>query len=139
MAEGTQAALSAASRSWPTIHRETSIPEPLNDALVARHMGAELMSFTLLSDLPLRESSYQPRHSSSRWAAAGSGRLARAMHIAVSRSRAGRPEPQQLSARFLAISRDAASSCPFLEASTAHGPPRCPCPCGRAVPGPCLR
>src|SRR6185437_10291694 len=69
---------------------------------VARQMGAELMSFTLLTDLPRRESRYQPRHSSSRWARAGSGRLAEAMRVAFSRSWAGQPESPRPPNRFLA-------------------------------------
>src|SRR6266436_5066666 len=102
---------------------------------VARQMGAELMSFTLLTDLPLRETRYQPRHSSSRLAYASSGRLARAMRVVFSRHWASRPGSPQLPARFLALSREAASSCPFRDVSTVLGRPRCPCPCARVVSG----
>lgn len=100
---------------------------------VAMQMGAELMSFTLLTDLPLRETRYQPRHGSPRRMYAASGRLARAMRIVLSRNWAGRPESPQLPARFLAPSRVPASRCPFLEVSSVLSPLRCPCPCGRVV------
>jgi hypothetical protein len=101
---------------------------------VAGQMGAELMSFTLLTDLPERESRYTPRHSSSRRAPTGSGRLAQAMRIVVPRSWAGRPEPPLSRDRFPALDLEVASHCPFRDVSALLGPSRCPCPCGRALP-----
>jgi hypothetical protein len=54
------------------------------------------MSFTLFAGIPLRESGYQPRHSSTRRARGGSGRPAQAVRGKASRGRAGQPEPPQL-------------------------------------------